>query len=187
MANTKISALTTAGALTGSEVLPIVQSSETKKITVDTLVDHTIDSISNASTTVIGVVELATAAEVSAGTSSTVAMTPQSYKDSTPYYIERTSGWQLELTDRNKDQWFNSSSPLTCSIRLNSEFPFAIGDTIPFLRLGSGTATIDAVDGVTLNGVNSGTTTIRTQYQGALLKKVGTNAWVISGEVSAVA
>jgi len=186
MANTKISALTTAGALTGSEVLPIVQSSETKKITVDTLVDHTIDSISNASTTVIGVVELATAAKVSAGASDTVAMTPQSYKDSIPYYVDRTTNWTLALTDRNKDQWFNSAG-LVCSIPTNATVPFEIGATIPCLRLTSGSATIDAVGGVTLNGVLSGTCTIRTQYQGALLKKVGTDSWVISGEVSAVA
>ena len=51
MADAKISALTTAGALAGTEVLPIVQSSTTKKVAVD---DLTVKNVrSNASTGVL--------------------------------------------------------------------------------------------------------------------------------------
>jgi hypothetical protein len=40
MADTKISALASASALAGTEVLPVVQSSTSKKVTVDALLGH---------------------------------------------------------------------------------------------------------------------------------------------------
>lgn len=141
-----------------------------------------------ASTTASGVVELLTTAEVNTGTDTTRAMTAASRKDSTPYYVDRAADWTLALTDRNADQWFNNgASALVCTIPLNATVAFAIGDTVPLVRLASGTATIDAATSVTLNGVSGGSCTIQTQYQGALLKKIGTDSWIVSGDVSAVA
>lgn len=141
-----------------------------------------------ASTTASGIVELAIASEVSTGTDTSRAMTVESYKKSTPYYVDRTADWTLALTDVNADQWFNNgASALVCTIPLNATVAFAVGDTIPFVRLASGTATIDAATSVTLNGVSGGSCTISTRYQGALLKKIATDSWVVSGDVSAVA
>lgn len=132
-------------------------------------------------------VTASTAANVSTGTATDSALTPGAYKDSTPFYVDRAADWTLALTDRNKDQWFNNgASALVCTIPLNSSVAFAVGDTIPFVRLASGTATIDAATSVTLNGVSGGSCTISTRYQGALLKKIATDSWVVSGDVSAV-
>ena len=142
----------------------------------------------SASTSASGIVELAIASEVSTGTDTSRAMTVESYKKSTPYYVDRTADWTLALTDVNADQWFNNgASALVCTIPLNATVAFAVGDTIPFIRLASGTATIDAATSVTLNGVSGGSCTIQTRYQGALLKKIATDSWVVSGDVSAVA
>ena len=133
-------------------------------------------------------VTASTAANVSTGTATDSALTPGALKDSTPYYVDRAADWTLALTDRNKDQWFNDgASALVCTIPLNATVAFAVGDTIPFVRLASGTATIDAATSVTLNGVSGGSCTISTRYQGALLKKIATDSWVVSGDVSAVA
>ena len=134
-------------------------------------------------------VTAAAASDVNAGTSTTAAMTPGSYKDSTPYYVTRGASGDhtLVLSDANVDQWFDSSSNRVLNLVANSSVAFATGTKIPVIRLGSGTVTIDAPTGVTLNGVNGGSCTINTRYQGALLTKTSTDAWVISGDVSTVA
>lgn len=131
----------------------------------------------------------ASAADVNGGTSTTAAMTPGSYKDSTPFFVTRgaSADHTLVLSDANVDQGFDSSSDRVLNIPANSSVAFPLYTKIPVIRLGSGTVTIDAPTGVTLNGVNGGSCTISTRYQGALLTKTGTDAWVVSGDVSAVA
>lgn len=107
---------------------------------------------------------------------------------STQRYADREEDWTLALSDRNKDQWYNNgASALVCTIPPNSGVAFTVGDCVPFLRLSSGVATITADVAVTLNGVVGGSCTINTQFQGALVKKVGADSWVVSGDVSAVA
>ena len=137
-----------------------------------------------ASSTASGIVELAIASEVDTGTDATRAMTPDSYRDSTPYYVDRTADWTLAQADANTEQQFNSASARVCTIDTNANVAISTQTVVPFLRLGSGSATIDAVAGVTLNGVDGASKVINTQYQGALLRKVGTNAWVISGDIA---
>lgn len=137
-----------------------------------------------ASTSASGIVELAIASEVDTGTDATRAMTPDSYRDSTPYYVDRTADWTLAQSDANTEQQFNSGSARVCTIETNANAAISTQTVVPFLRLGSGSATIDAVSGVTLNGVDGASVVISTQYQGALLRKTGTNAWVISGDIT---
>ena len=137
-----------------------------------------------ASSSASGIVELAIASEVDTGTDATRAMTPDSYRDSTPYYADRTADWTLAQSDANTEQQFNSGSARVCTIETNANAAISTQTVVPFLRLGSGSATIDAVTGVTLNGVDGASKVISTQYQGALLRKVGTNAWVISGDIA---
>jgi hypothetical protein len=182
MANTKISALPAATNLTSAE-LPIAQGGVTKKISAADLNTH-IQTTLVSTTISLGVVELATTAEVSAGTDTARVLTPDTYRNAIPYYISRSTSYNLALTDRNTDQWCTAA--LTANIPAESGVAFDIGTSIPFLRIGSGTVTIDANGAVTLNGVLGGSCTIRTQYQGALLKKIGNDNWVISGDVSAV-
>lgn len=144
----------------------------------------------SATTSAIGAVELATVAEVEAGTDTARAVTPQGYRTATPPYADwgASADKTLALTDAAVDQWCNNGATArVLNIPANSSVAFATGTKIPILRLGSGTCTIDAATGVTLNGVSGGSCTISTQYQGALLTKTGTDSWVISGDVSAVA
>ena len=66
----------------------------------------------------------------------------------------------------------------------NANVAISIGTIVPLVRIGAGSATIDAVAGVTLNGVDGGSKVISTRYQGALLRKTGTNAWILSGDIA---
>lgn len=137
-----------------------------------------------ATTSTAGAVELAIASEVDTGTATDRAMTPDSYRDSTPYYVDRAADWTLAQGDANTEQQFNSGSALVLTIETNATAAISTGTIVPLLRLGSGSATIDAVAGVTLNGVDGASKVISTQYQGALLRKTGTNAWVLSGDIA---
>ena len=137
-----------------------------------------------ATTSSPGAVELAIAAEVDTGTDATRAMTPDSYRDSTPYYTDRAADWTLAQADGNTEQQFNSASALVCTIDTNANVAISIGTIVPLVRIGAGSATIDAVSGVTINGVDGGSKVISTRYQGALLRKTGTNAWILSGDIA---
>ena len=137
-----------------------------------------------ATSSASGIVELAIASEVDTGTDATRAMTPDSYRDSTPYYTDRAADWTLAQADGNTEQQFNSASALVCTIDTNANVAISIGTIVPLVRIGAGSATIDAVAGVTLNGVDGGSKVISTRYQGALLRKTGTNAWILSGDIA---
>lgn len=73
MANTKISDLTAATTAGSTDVLPIVQGGATKKVPVSVLTP-------DGSTTTKGLVEFATTTETTAGTSSSLAVTPAGLK-----------------------------------------------------------------------------------------------------------
>lgn len=131
-----------------------------------------------------GAVELAIASEVDTGTDATRAMTPDSYRDSTPYYTDRAADWTLAQADANTEQQFNSGSALVLTIDTNANVAISTGTIVPMVRIGAGSATIDAVAGVTINGVDGASKVISTRYQGALLRKTGTNAWILSGDIA---
>ena len=46
---------------------------------------------------------------------------------------------------------------------------------------------IQAADGVTLNGVDGGSTSITAQWGGATIKKIDENEWIIVGKINDVA
>ena len=125
-------------------------------------------------------VTAAAASDVNTGTSTSTAMTPGSYKGSTPYYVNRAADWTLAQSDANTEQQFNSGSPLVCTIDTNANVPIDVQTMVPFLGVGAGTMTIDAVAGVTINDADGASVTLD-QYQFALARKVGTDAWIIGG------
>ncbi len=129
----------------------------------------------------------ASAADVNTGTSAAVAMTPASYKDSTPFYVDVAADKTLQIADANVNQRVNSASAIVLTLALNATVAYPARCVFPGKRSGAGTVTIDAVAGVTLNGVNGGSCTVNTRYQGFLIENVGVDAFEISGDVSAVA
>ena len=60
----------------------------------------------------------------------------------------------------------------------------AVGTEIEIMNYGTGTVTVKAASGVTLNGTSAGSKEITDQYTSAVLKAITATAWVIQGAIS---
>lgn len=95
--------------------------------------------------------------------------------------------YQLVASDMDAGEvWMNNAGANTVTIPLQTTESFTTG-TMIVMQEGIGQTTIQAVVGVTLNGVDGGSCTINTQYSGASLTKRADNTWVIAGSISTVA
>lgn len=81
--------------------------------------------------------------------------------------------------------WMNNASPNTVEIPLHSTEALPLGIYDIYME-GAGTTTISAVGGVSLNGINGGSTNIQAVYTKATLIKRADNTWVVEGNISAV-
>ena len=88
----------------------------------------------------------------------------------------------LRLSDAGTLQQVNSTSARTVTIPTNTSVAFPTGTEIEILRYGSGAVTIAAASGVTIT-CSETARTIADRYTSVVLKKVGTNAWVLQGNV----
>lgn len=84
--------------------------------------------------------------------------------------------YTLVLTDNGEAIEMDSTSAHTLTVPLNSSVAFPIGTNIPVIKYNTGTVTIVATGGVTINS-SSGTLIVENQHSAALLQKVGTNEW----------
>ena len=88
------------------------------------------------------------------------------------------ASYTLAISDRNKLVEMNNASANTVSIPLNSSVAFPVGTQITIVQLGTGQTTVDAVAGVTLNGVDSASRATISQYESITIYKRATDAWV---------
>ena len=88
----------------------------------------------------------------------------------------------LSLSDAGTLQQVNSTSARTVTIPTNTSVAFPTGTEIEILRYGSGAVTLAAASGVTIT-CSETARTIADRYTSVVLKKVGTNAWVLQGNV----
>jgi hypothetical protein len=79
---------------------------------------------------------------------------------------------------------FTSSSAVTITIPLNSSVAFPVKSRIDIFQAGSGQITISPTSGVTLNSKSS-RRKIFGQYSAATLIKVGTDEWILIGDIAA--
>ena len=70
----------------------------------------------------------------------------------------------------------------TTTITIPSTLP--VGTEIEIMNYGTGTVTVKAASGVTLNGVSAGSKQITEQYTSAVMKAITATAWVIQGAIS---
>lgn len=75
---------------------------------------------------------------------------------------------------------------LKCTGAITITIPSSLtsADEIEIMNYGTGTVTVTAAAAVTLNGVAGNSKTIPDQYTSAVLKRVGSNEWVIQGAIS---
>lgn len=90
------------------------------------------------------------------------------------------AGYVLALTDA-----FNivsATSALTITVPLESSVAFPIGSQILLTKTTTGTVSIAGDAGVTINAAGNATQ-IASQYSIAVLVKVGTDSWILGGDI----
>lgn len=91
-----------------------------------------------------------------------------------------STGYVLAFSDA-----FNivsATSALTITVPLNSNVAFPIGSQILLTKTTIGTVSIAAASGVTINAAGNATQ-IASQYSIAVLVKVGTDSWILGGDI----
>ena len=88
----------------------------------------------------------------------------------------------VTLSDAGTLQQVNGTSAVTVTIPTNASVAFPIGTEIEILRNGTGDVTIAAASGVTIT-CSETARTIADQYTSVVLKKLGTNSWLLQGNV----
>jgi hypothetical protein len=96
----------------------------------------------------------------------------------------KTADYTLSaLTERDSMIEVNSSSAVTITVPPNSSVAYPVGTSIDLLRVGSGSVTVSAGSGVTLNYTPGNK--LRAQWSSATLFKRATDSWVLVGDLSA--
>jgi hypothetical protein len=76
----------------------------------------------------------------------------------------------------------HAANPITVTVPLNSSVAFPVGSWVEIDRMGVGTVTIAATGGVTIRTAASALT-VRAQYATAMLRKIGTDEWLLVGDL----
>lgn len=97
---------------------------------------------------------------------------------------QQTGNYTLVLSDAGRVIEVDSASNLTVTIPANSSVAFATGATIVVTRRGSGDVTIAGAGGVTVRSSDSNLK-IAKQYVAAACIKIGTDEWLVLGNLKA--
>lgn len=92
--------------------------------------------------------------------------------------------YTFALTDRNTLCTFNNASAVTVTVPPNSSVAFPLGAQIDCAALGAGKVTFAQGSGVTINS-KGGNKAINGQYVGATLTYLGTDSWLLVGDLQA--
>ena len=110
--------------------------------------------------------------------------------------VEVNTNYTLALTNAGDLIKCTNTNAIVITIPTNS-VPFPVGTVIEILRYGAGYVAIKAANGVTLGSGDSTTpldltmvssyeskdVVIPTQFKSAILKKIGNNEWILTGDV----
>ena len=95
-----------------------------------------------------------------------------------------TTSYTTVLGDDGKLITLDNAASIALTIPPNSSVAYGIGTQINVMQLGAGTVTITAGAGVTLNSDGAKLKT-NAQYAVATCCKIGTNVWVVVGNLKA--
>jgi hypothetical protein len=96
----------------------------------------------------------------------------------------KTANYTLVLADAGRVIEFSSASNLTLTVPTNATAAFATGATVTVTRRGAGDVTVAGASGVTLRS-GGNRLKIGQQYAGIALIKIGTNEWMVLGDLKA--
>ena len=85
------------------------------------------------------------------------------------------------LTDNNKVITLDNSSAITLTVPINSSVAFPTGAMVNFMQLGAGEVSVTGASGVSVSSPNGYKT--RAQYSLATVIKLGTDSWVLIGDI----
>lgn len=102
------------------------------------------------------------------------------------FAVEQRTGTAhtLVLADRFKLLQSTNASPVAFTVPNNSSVTYDIGDRIDFGQFGAGQLSFVAASGVTIRSAD-GKLKLRVIYSGGSLTKIGTNEWLLVGDLSA--
>jgi uncharacterized membrane protein len=95
----------------------------------------------------------------------------------------KVDDYTLLLADAGKVIEMNKGTAVTLTVPLNATAAFAIGTVIEVWQQGAGQVTVAAAVGVTIRSAG-GLLALAGQYSGAVLRKVGTNEWALTGDLA---
>lgn len=187
-----------ATAIAGTTTLTLPAATDTLvgRATTDTLTNKTLTApvISTISNT--GTLTLPTSTDTLVGRATTDTLTNKTI-DYTANTITNLPAANLDLTlnaqtgttytlvasDKNKLVTLSNASAITLTVPTNSSVAYATGSQISIVQLGAGQVTVVGAGGVTVNATPG--LKLRAQYSAATLIKVGTDSWLLVGDVSA--
>ena len=97
--------------------------------------------------------------------------------------VDRSTSYTLALSDRGTLQKCASASEIVVTIPLNANVTFPLYTEITFVEYGTGNIKFTPASGVSLLSAD-GKRSIDKQYQTVVLKKMGTNEWLLVGALT---
>jgi hypothetical protein len=94
----------------------------------------------------------------------------------------KSANYTLVLADAGKLLLLNKVSAFTLTIPDEATVPLGIGQQINISQFGTGQVTVEGAAGVTIR--STPTTKLRTQYSTALLVKLATDEWLLTGDLA---
>lgn len=153
-------------------------------------------SVSSASTTTAGIVELATNAEAITGTDAARAVTPAADAAALVLALaayaliaqavnaQTGTTYTLVAGDAGRLVTLSNVSAITLTLPQDSDATIAVGTYVDLMQLGAGQVTVAAGTGATLR--TSGLTAkARAQYSRLGVQKVSANTWSLFGDLAA--
>jgi len=177
MADTKISELPIASALSGAEVVPVVQSASSKRTTASAIAG--LVDLSDYSTTAQSNAAYATAAQGALADTAvqpadlnpyaTTAASDAAYQPKDGLNQQTGTTYELVAGDKNTLVTLNNVSPVTVNVDSDG-ITWEAGDKVHLLNIGAGDVTIQGggTTAVTIN-VATGQSAVLAQYSAATL------------------
>lgn len=103
--------------------------------------------------------------------------------DVIPINAQSGTSYSLVLTDRGSFVRMNNAASNTLTVPTNASVAFPVGTQVLIYQEGSGQTTISPAGGVTINASDAASK-LRVQHSVATLIKIGTNTWVLSGDIT---
>jgi len=117
------------------------------------------------------------------GTATNTGWTLVTNNDTVTTINSQADSYTLVLTDKNKLIHMTKATANDLTVPTNASVAFPIGTTILFDQYGAGQVTIVPAGGVTVRCSNTRTKTT-TQYSVGSLLKIGTDEWLMSGDLT---